>query len=693
MRWKILCTPLMAALGLAGVLPVAAQTILQGAVPVQAPVQVQPAVAQPSVGNAQPQSTAQAASDDVLLEMQQAFRKRDKTKLTQLLPATRGHMLEPWAAYWELRARLQEATQDEVQAFLARWAGTYQEDRLRNDWLRLLGQRRDWGNFDSLYPAFRMRDDRELRCYAAVIDLAKGNNTADLANTVKTNWYAQRDSEDGCNQAASDLYAAGKLGADDLWRRARLTMETGRSRAARAAVEIAAPVQLAAFGTMLQSPAKFLTAKAKLQSKDQQELATLALIKIAADNPDGAASLMDSRWGELLSQEKRDWVWGVIGKTQATRLSPDALASFAKAAKDSHLTDDMLGWKTRAALRAGQWQQVRKSIDAMSDDEKSDPTWVYWRARAMQVGKISDTQAQQSRDLYQKIAGSQGFYEQLAQEELGQKVSLPTQTVVVDEPARQAARSNPGLARALYAIQLGLRSEGVREWNYTTNLHQPGGMGDKELLAAAELACQRQIWDRCINTSERTKSVVDVGQRYPMPFKDAVVSRSREIGLDPAYVYGLIRQESRFIMDARSGVGASGLMQIMPATAKWTARKIGMTDFSPSSINDRDTNIMLGTAYLKLALDDFDGSMAMAAAGYNAGPGRPRNWRNGPVLDGAIWAENVPFAETRDYVKKVLSNTTSYAAILTGQPQSLKSRLGTVGPKAEGEVDLSKDLP
>lgn len=329
----------------------------------------------------------------------------------------------------------------------------------------------------------------------------------------------------------------------------------------------------------------------------------------------------------------------------------------------------------------------------MSEEERRDPTWVYWRAKALQAGKVSDTQSAEARELLQTIAGPQGFYEQLAQEDLGQKISVTAAPVAIDEPARQAVRSNPGLARALYAIQLGLRSEGVREWNYTTNLHENGGMGDKELLAAAELACQRQIWDRCINTSERTKSVVDVGQRFPMPFKDAVVSRSREIGLDPAYVYGLIRQESRFIMDARSGVGASGLMQIMPATARWTARKIGMTDFTPGSINDRDTNITLGTAYLKLALDDFDGSMAMAAAGYNAGPGRPRNWRNGPVLDGAIWAENVPFAETRDYVKKVLSNTTSYAAILTGQPQSLRARLGTVGPRAEGEPDPSKDLP
>jgi soluble lytic murein transglycosylase len=186
---------------------------------------------------------------------------------------------------------------------------------------------------------------------------------------------------------------------------------------------------------------------------------------------------------------------------------------------------------------------------------------------------------------------------------------------------------------------------------------------------------------------------MDTDQRFPMPFKDNVLRRSKEIGLDPAYVYGLIRQESRFIMDARSGVGASGLMQVMPATARWTAKKIGLDGFSIDQLNNRDTNIAIGTAYLKLALDDFAGSMPLAAAAYNAGPNRPRAWRNGPLMEAAAWAENVPFAETRDYVKKVLSNTTMYAAILTGQPQSLKNRLGSVGPRDLAAPEVNKDLP
>jgi soluble lytic murein transglycosylase len=152
-----------------------------------------------------------------------------------------------------------------------------------------------------------------------------------------------------------------------------------------------------------------------------------------------------------------------------------------------------------------------------------------------------------------------------------------------------------------------------------------------------------------------------------------------------AWVYGLIRQESRFVMDARSQVGASGLMQLMPATAHFVARKIGMTDFKKHELNNIDTNIQLGTNYLNIVLADMDGSQALATAGYNAGPRRPRAWRAALTrpVEGAIFAETIPFTETRGYVKNVLANATYYAALLEGKPQSLKARLGTVAPKSD----------
>jgi soluble lytic murein transglycosylase len=647
------------------------------------------------------QSHAQSR-DEIIVDMNQAFKQGNRQRLTQLLPLARGHALEPYAAYWELRARLDVASAQEVQEFLTRYAGTYQEDRLRADWLLVLGQRRDWAAFLAEYPRYRMNDDREVRCYALLaLHLRDGPNAPPaLADEVRRNWFAQREADDGCTLAAKTLNDDGlrgqKLTNNDAWRKARLAIEGNRQRAAIAAVEIAAPNAMVPLNDLINSPAKFLTSRVLAASKSRRELITLALIKLATTDADGAAALLESKWGPQLSSEERNWVWGVIGRQSAGKLGIDSLDHYAKVTHDGDLTDEMLGWKVRAALRSlrgPQWGLVLQAVNAMSEEARKEPVWVYWKARALLGTGNAEAQRAEAQRLLESIASARGFYEQLALEELGQKVTVPQKPAPLTDEEKEAARQNATLQRGIYAMLLGLRSEGVREWNYGTNLAKPGGMTDRELLAAAQLACDRELWDRCINTSERTRTEIDFEQRFPTPFREAVVRRAREINLDPAFVYGLIRQESRFVMDARSSVGASGLMQVMPATARWTARKLGMNGFTIEQLTDRETNIAIGTGYLKLVLDDFNASMAMAAAAYNAGPGRPRAWRNGPVLEAAAWAENVPFSETRDYVKKVLSNTTAYAALLTGQPQSLKARLGTVGPRDAGQPEPYKDLP
>ena len=633
------------------------------------------------------------------LEMGQAFRKGDRKTLLQLMPQARGHVLEPWAAYWDLKSRLGEASAQEVDAFLKRYAGSYQEDRLRNDWLLLLGQRRDWDGFAAYHAQYRMSDDREVRCYALLIDQLRGVNTADksldksVAEDVRRNWYALRDADDGCTLVAKRLLSTQKISELDVWRKARLAIEANRPRVARNAVALVAPDAAASVLELASKPSKFLSSKAAPNAQVRQELVVLALLQLASSDLDSAAHALQTQWAAQLNAEERDWLWGALGRQAAQKLSSTALDYFSKVSKGGYLSDDMLAWKTRAALRAGAWKEVTSAIAAMTDAAQSDSTWVYWRARALLATQPTQAQQAEARQLYESIASPRGFYEQLAQNELGQRTVVPPKPAPLTEAEKAAARSNVGLNRGLYAILIGLRSEGTREWNYTTNLHTSGGMGDRELLAAADYACENAVWDRCINTSERTKGEIDMAQRFPMPFHDSVLRRSQEIALDPAYVYGLIRQESRFIMDARSSVGASGLMQVMPATARWTAKKIGLTGFTTDQLHDRETNIAIGTAYLKLALDDFAGSMPLAAAAYNAGPGRPRNWRNGPLLEAAIWAENVPFSETREYVKKVLSNTTNYAAVLSGQPQSLKERLGTVGPRETNAAEVNKDLP
>jgi soluble lytic murein transglycosylase len=638
---------------------------------------------------AQTRDTTRA--DEAIVDMVQAYKQRDKKRLSSMLSQVRGHILEPWAAYWDLSARLDEASSAEIQEFFTRYAGTYQEDRLRLEWLHHFGRNRDWPSFHREYPKYRMNDDRTVRCYALLAE--RISTGSDVTAAVADNWLALKEAEDGCSSAAEQLLKDHSMMPHTAWVRARLGMENDRLRVATQAVALMNDSWVKTINSIYLNPGKYLNDKVTALRPQTREFVSLALIRQAYLDPAEAAVEVDKlRWKAQLTQEERSWIWGVIGKRSAQRLSDDASGYFANA-QVKHLHEDHLAWMVRAALRAGRWAQVQEATEAMPEAMRNEPTWTYWRARAMlQQGNNRAT----AMRLLEGIANVRGFYEQLALEETGQRITVPSKPSPLTDAEHEAARQNPGLVRALYAIQIGIRPEGVREWNYTTNLHTRGGMDDRSLLAAADLACRAEVWDRCINTSERTRSFIDLEQRFPMPFKNAVLARTKQIGLDPAYVYGLIRQESRFIMDAKSHVGAAGLMQVMPATARWTAKKIGLTDFQPQQITQRDTNIAIGTGYLKLVLDSFGGSMPMAAAAYNAGPNRPRTWRGqtgAPVLEAAIWAENIPFNETRDYVKKVLSNTTNYAALITGQSQSLKSRLGFVGPRDASLPETGTDLP
>ena len=630
-------------------------------------------------------AAAQTPGADLAVEAREALGKKDAARLALLRSRAldQQHPLAQWVDYWELSNRLAQAQQADLDAFYARWRGTYVEDRLRNDWLLELGKRRDWTNFAREYPRFQMNDDREVTCYALLTEqLAAREGSKALPGPFKRRaleaWIAQRDLDDGCHQLASSLVEARLFTPEDVWLKARYAAEANRPRATRAAAALAAPQLQAQVAAALDKPALYLNAGATVTTRAHAEVTTLALIRVGASDPDVAATQLRERWQQRLPKDLSAWAWAQTARNAALKLAPEAAAHYRTAwaeAESGNLSpawsDDTLAWDVRAALRAStgaeRWRSVQRAIDHMSDAERRDTAWRYWRAHAQREnaapGPAGDPQRMQAQAALQRLAGELHFYGKLAADDLGQTVTLPPLPAALTPDERAAAHAHPGLARALHLIALGLRSEGVREWNFSLR-----GMNDRALLAAAARACEREVWDRCINTSDRTKTEIDLAQRFPMPFRREVVGQANEIGLDPAYVYGLIRQESRFVMDARSHVGASGLMQVMPATARWTAKRIGMP-FTPDMLTDRDVNLKIGTGYLKLVLDDFDGSQVMAAAAYNAGPNRPRRWREGALLEPAIWAENIPFSETRDYVKKVLSNATVYAAMLDGRVQ------------------------
>ncbi|MCY7314748.1 MAG: lytic transglycosylase domain-containing protein [Rubrivivax sp.] len=646
------------------------------------------------------------AADDALLQAREALRKKDAAQLAvqrQALANAR-HPLALWADYWELSNRLQQSQQADLDAFYARWPGTYVEDRLRNDWLLELGRRRDWANFRIEMPRFRMNDDREVSCYQL---LTQQLNGADVRAAARGLWLAQRELDDGCQQLATALRSARQLSDQDVWEKARSAVEVNRPRVARAAVALLRPALESEAGEALDNPARYLQRRLQPETVNAFELDLLALMRMAASDPEPTAAQLDGKWAATLPVSLAATAWAHVAKQAALKQQPQAAEyarkawllwdKAARAGSPPPWSDDLLAWHVRAALRLPasdrqRWPLVQRAVDAMSAAEQKDGAWVYWRARAVMArapaGAEGDAARTAATEKLQALSAQLSFYGKLATEELGNAIVLPPTPAPLSTAEREAPRAVPGFNRALQLIALGLRSEGVREWNFTLR-----GLDDRTLLAAAQWACEREVWDRCINTSDRTREEVDLAQRFPTPHRALIEARARQGGLDPAVVFGLIRQESRFLTDARSGVGASGLMQLMPATARWTAKQVGLP-YTPDMINDREVNLQLGVAYLKRVLNDLDGSLAMATAAYNAGPGRPRRWREGATLEPAAWAETIPFNETRDYVKKVLSNSVYYAAVL-GQPlPTLKSRLGRpIGPRDPAAPPPDGNLP
>jgi soluble lytic murein transglycosylase len=644
--------------------------------------------------------------DALVVEAREALRGGKAARLAELrdLLTQRQHPLASWVDYWALGVRLKDARQDELDAFYARWPGSYVEDRLRNDWLLELGRRQDWDNFRREQPRFRMADDLEVDCYTLLLRHQAGE---DVRQAAAAAWLRQLRDDDGCNLMVRTLAGAGRLGAAEVWPKLQQAVERGRPKEAQTqAALLGAPAETLV-KAVLDNPARWLaTQPRRTLDATTGEAVVLALLRMAAGDAD-AAAVQAEAWAPRLSPRQAARAWAGIGHRAAIRLLPNAVSHYERAwdaLRDDARSDwpeETLVWSVRAALRAEggiRWALVQRGIAALPAAEQADPAWRYWAARARQAlarpGEAGAADRAEAQRALQALATTPGeFYGLLALEDLGGRFALPVRPAAPTAAESASVRQLPGLQRALQLLSLGLRSEGVREWNFMLRDLRQRPDSDRALLAAAAWACEREVWDRCINTSERTQAVVDVAQRFPTPLRAEVHERTRDAGMEAAYVYGLIRQESRFIVDARSGVGASGLMQLMPATARWTARKIGLP-YDRSMITDPHVNLRLGTAYMKLLLDDFEGAQPLAVAGYNAGPGRPRRWRDGPVLEPAAWIENIPFNETRDYVKKVLTNAVHYAAVLGEGETSLKARLGpNVGPRRPDAQATDKDLP
>lgn len=596
-------------------------------------------------------ATSHALSDNQLFEARDAFRKNDLATLDTISQQADSGLLDNWPAYWLALKQLEKGDSVPARAFINRNRSGYLVERTLNELLEDMGRRGMWDELLQAAPALADSGrDEETGCYISLATLQRRQSVRPDSNLLSTTL------PDGCARLIDEQASRRLLTQPQMEARLRLLLNGN-----------------------FQSVARRLATAAGLDGEffrsGGNEQQVQAIVKLARSNFGSAMENLATA-APALSKAQAGFAWGQLGLAAARRLDMgQALAAF-DLADPEQLTEEQWEWWLRAALRQQDWGRVERTSRAMPATIASKGAWQYWRARALRaLGRGAE-----ASPLLVKTSFEHNYYGLLAREELGTSLEAPPERPQTSGAQQQLAAELPiRQAMALFALaersgRAEWREEGRRVWRWALRERS-----DEQLLAAAELARSQGQFDMAIYAAERTKSSHDFSLRYLAPYREITRPYAQQLEIDEAWVYGLIRQESRFYNVARSGVGASGLMQLMPATARWVAGKIGLGN--GYQINDIDTNIRLGTWYLRHVLDTLDSQPVLATAAYNAGPGRARGWQASLPLEGAIYTETIPFNETRDYVQKVLANAVYYAGAFRQPGATLKQRLGVIPPR------------
>lgn len=599
-----------------------------------------------------------------------AFAAGKVDALEQVAKRLQDSPLEPYVTYYRLRLHWDEANTRPVHEYLAREEDTPVIDQFRGEWLKQMAKKQRWDEFAAEYP-FLINADAELTCYA--IAWQRMQDEALALRAARKQWFAGAKA-DSCQPVYEVAIRRGVITPEDVAQRIRTLLEANNVNDARKLIAYL-PKELRPAASELdeakRNPQRYLQ-RVKLDKADagRRMVALFALHRMARQSVT-PAHVQWQRVAAHFPTEEQRYFHALLGYEAARQHDPRALEWYA-AAEDAVLDAPRLAWRVRAALREQDWHAVWEGITSMPQEQQNEPAWRYWKARALiALGHPDDAEG-----LLAPLSREYHFYGQLAAEELGASPAAGIMTASFEPAADQVAamEARPEVRRTVLLYQMGLRTEAMKEWDWAMR-----GLDDRELLVAAEVARRNEMYDRSINAAIRTVSLHDFNLRYPAPYRDALRVSLDEHGVEEAWVYGLMRQESRFVTHAKSNVGAAGLMQIMPETARWAAHRIGLKGYRKGLIHQLDVNLRLGTYYMKSVYSRFEDNPVLASAAYNAGPSRANRWRGNVPLEGAIYAETIPFDETRDYVKKVMSNTIYYAKLFGHSSESLKQRLGVVG--------------
>jgi soluble lytic murein transglycosylase len=600
-----------------------------------------------------------------------AASRGDMLTLAPYLETLKDYPLFPYLRYAYLEATLEKQPDELVEQWLDQNHALPIAAELRQQWVISLAQRQDW---DAVLANERYEVTLAQRCAVVSAHVLGGNAVVSWSMAGQRLWLTPNVPQQVCQPLFDYLDAHGLITMDMRRKRmedALLNRDFVTATALAPSLGVADRGWAEQWLAMAADPAMVLRG---IQVPDQpryQEMLLSGVKLLARKDPDAARH----RWAELSQRyhfkhdDARD-MRTLLAMQQAWHLTPDALADL----KDVHDSVDpqIPEWRARLALRAGNWAEALKDIDALGRQNR-ETEWRYWRARALeQLGQVGQKKAAQA--IYRQLAKTPDYYGFLSADRLDLDYRIVEQASRPADGVIGRLEAQPGFVRARELVYAGLYPQADAEW----------AMATRPLSAAsrcqAALMAQRWGWyARVIPALTSGGCWQDLSLIYPIAFQDTLAPAAKHLALDLSWIYGLIRQESVFRPNAVSHVGALGLMQLMPDTGKKVSARIGLTLDSPRALLDPNTNLTVGSNYLSSLLQHFSGSEPLATAAYNAGEERVNDWRPGSgALSADVWIDTIPYTQTRNYVQRVMAHTVMFDWRLNGKPQRLSDRIGQV---------------
>ena len=606
---------------------------------------------------------------------ERALKKGQRTRFKKILSELEPYPLHPYLEYAELKHRLKKARPEEIKDFIKRYEQTPLASKLRFRWLKTLARQKRWGLFTENYQA---TTDIRLRCaYSQALYATGESERAHLL--TESLWLTGRSLPRRCDVPLKLWQQAGKLTTDLLWKRIHLAMHSGKTSLARylaKQVDEKEKFWVPLWLKVRRNPEFVIQAQQRFTEQHPQIMRWIiadALPRMARKQPEKALTLWET-YSEQYSFTPREVMRIERSLVRFAYNTKTANKAFFNKNGYRHLRKQLQSDRIFSTISEHDWASALTQLEQLPPKTQHEARWIYWRGRILEaIGRLEE-----ARSTYLLNTDTRSYYSFLSADRAGNNYDLAHRPLFFANQDLDSLKNISAFLRARELFILNRPADARREWQWATKK-----MNKAELLKAATLANQWGWYDRAISTLALASYWDDLELRFPLAHQKLVVAQSKHRNINPAWAFAVIRQESAFTPDARSHAGALGLMQLMPRTAREMARNLRIRMRGKNDLLNVKTNIRLGIGYLKKVYDRFNGHKVLATAAYNAGHYRVKQWLPEESQAADLWIETVPFSETQDYLKRVLTYTAIYEQRLGMNSVPLSKRMTPVAVEKE----------